>query len=58
MTQTAVATEVHQTLDVHVDFATQVTFGGDLRDFVTQLIDLLVAQVLAAGFTPVAAQML
>ena len=46
MTQTAIATEVHQTLDFHVDFATQVTFSGELRHFATQLFNLLVAQIL------------
>ena len=46
MTQTAVATEVHQTLDVHVDFAAQVTFGGQLGHLVAQRIDLLFAQFL------------
>jgi ABC-type uncharacterized transport system permease subunit len=46
MTQTAIATEVHQALDFHVDFATQVTFSGELRHFATQLFNLLVAQIL------------
>lgn len=45
MTQTAIATEVHQALDFHVDFATQVTFSGELRHFATQLFNLLVAQI-------------
>ena len=54
MTQTTVATEVHQTFDFHVDFATQVTFSGELRHFATQQLNLLVAQIFeidAAGFT-------
>ena len=46
MTQTAVAAQVHQTLDVHVDFAAQVTLSGELCDFATQLFNLLVAQIL------------
>ena len=46
MTQAAVATQVHQALDLHVDVTTQVTFGGELRDFATQGFDLLVAQIL------------
>ncbi|KPZ27913.1 hypothetical protein ALQ50_03062 [Pseudomonas coronafaciens pv. coronafaciens] len=45
MTQTAVAAQVHQALDFHVDFATQVTFSGELRHFATQLFNLLVAQI-------------
>src|SRR5690606_7602952 len=46
MTQAAVATQVHQTLDFHVDFAAQVTLGEDLGDFATQLLDLLVGEYL------------
>src|SRR3989338_440716 len=45
MAQTAVAAQVHQALDFHVDFATQVTFSGELRDFATQQFNLLVAQI-------------
>src|SRR5690554_826109 len=36
MTQTSVTTQVHQTLDVHGDFATQVTFYGELSHLLTQ----------------------
>jgi hypothetical protein len=46
VTQAAVAAEVHQALDVHVDFAAQVTFSGELGDFATQLLDLLVREIL------------
>lgn len=58
MTQTTVATEVHQTLDFHVDFATQVTFSGELRHFATQQLNLLVAQIfdLSGWVYPVSAQ--
>jgi len=34
MTETAVATDVHQTLDVHGGFTTQVTFDGDTSDLI------------------------
>jgi hypothetical protein len=30
MTQTAIAAQIHQALDFHVDFATQITFGINL----------------------------
>src|SRR5690606_8408373 len=43
--QATVATQVHQTLDLHVDFAAQVTLGGELGDFATQQFDLLVAEI-------------
>jgi hypothetical protein len=46
MTKTAVAAQIHQALDFHVDFAAQITFGGELRHFATQLFNLLVAQIL------------
>jgi hypothetical protein len=32
MTETTVATNVHQTLDVHGGFTAQVTFNGELGD--------------------------
>jgi len=31
MTQTAIATDIHQTLDVHLDALTQITFDLTLR---------------------------
>ena len=46
MAQTAVAAQVHQAFDFHVDFTTQVTFSGELRHFATQQLNLLVAQIL------------
>jgi hypothetical protein len=36
MTEAAIAAKVHQALDVHRDFATQVAFDGELADLVTQ----------------------
>ena len=45
MAQTAVAAQVHQAFDFHVDFTTQVTFSGELCHFATQLFNLLVAQI-------------
>src|SRR5690554_7628304 len=49
MTQTTIATQIHETLDVHVDHAAQVTFSGVLGDLVTQQINLLLAQILDLG---------
>ena len=46
MTQTAVATQVHQTLDVHGQLTAQIAFHDELGDFVTQLFQLVIVQVL------------
>ena len=46
VTHAAVATQIHQTLDVHGQFAAQVAFHDKLRDFVTQLLEFVVVQVL------------
>ena len=40
MAQATIATEVHQTLDVHRHFTTQVTLDGEFTYFVTQTIHL------------------
>src|SRR3990167_5820823 len=45
MTQAAIATQVHQALDFHVHFTTQVAFGIHLGYFATQLLDLLVREI-------------
>jgi hypothetical protein len=42
----AVATQVHQTLDVHGQFTTQIAFDDELGDFVTQLFQFAVVQIL------------
>jgi len=49
MTQTAIAAHVHQTLDAHGDFATQVTFNGELRHCFTQSFHLSFCQILHLG---------
>ena len=61
MTETAIAANVHQTLDVHRGFAAQVTFQGELGQFVTDLFQIGVGQFLdllvegdAAGFADLA----
>src|SRR4051812_10289548 len=46
MTETAVAADVHQSLDVHRGLAAQVTFDGELGDLVADLFQIGVAQVL------------
>ena len=52
MTQAAVATLVHQTLDVHLGFTTQVTFNGVCRvDVLTNRKNFRIAQLIhATGF--------
>ena len=51
MTQTTIATEVHQALDVHRNFTAQVTFNGELAHFVTQTVHVRIGQVLHFGGT-------
>ncbi len=46
MTHAAVAAEVHQALDVHRDFTTQVAFDNEAADFVTQLFHVGLGQIL------------
>src|SRR5512133_992741 len=40
MAKAAIATNVHQTLDVHGGFATQITFNGEFSHFVAHLFKL------------------
>src|SRR5690606_38451365 len=61
MTEAAVAADVHQTLDVHRRFATQVAFDRELGDLVADLFQIGVRQVLdllrvvdASGFADLA----
>src|SRR5690554_4738596 len=49
MTQTTEATEILQTLDVHLYFTTQIAFDGKLAHFSTKCFKLLVAQVFDLG---------
>ncbi|VEB53210.1 Uncharacterised protein [Salmonella enterica subsp. enterica] len=35
MTQTAIATKIHQALDAHADFTAQITFNDKFGNFVT-----------------------
>jgi hypothetical protein len=46
MTNAAIATKVHQTLDVHRNLATQVAFDFELRDFRSQVCNLWLGQIL------------
>ena len=57
MTQAAVATLVHQTLDVHLGFTTQVTFNGICGvDVLTNSKNFRIAQLInATGFVNVCA---
>ncbi len=45
MTKTAVATNVHQTLDVHGGFTAQVAFNGEQRDLVANFFQIGVCQI-------------
>lgn len=45
MTQTTVATKVHQTLDAQGDFTAQITFNDKFGNFVTQRVDLSFRQL-------------
>src|SRR5690606_8667506 len=46
MAEAAVATDVHQTLDVHRGFATQIALDGEGVHLVTHLLELGVAEIL------------
>ena len=46
MTEAAVAADVHQTLDVHRGFTTQVTFDRELGDLVADFFQITVGQIL------------
>ena len=46
MAEASVAADVHQALDVHRGFATQVTFDGELRDLVANLFEIAVRKIL------------
>jgi hypothetical protein len=45
MAKATVATDVHQTLDVHRRFATQITFDGEQSDLVTDLFEIAISQI-------------
>jgi hypothetical protein len=44
--EAAVASDIHQTLDVHRGFATKVTFDRELGDLIADLLQITVGQVL------------
>jgi hypothetical protein len=46
MTKTAIATNVHQALDVHRGFAAQVTLDGVQADLIANLFKIAISQVL------------
>jgi len=46
MAHAAVAAQVHQALDVHRRFTAQIALDGELVDFVTQLFQIRVSQIL------------
>ena len=44
--ETTVATDVHQTLDIHRGFTTQIAFDGEQRDLITDFFQITIRQVL------------
>jgi len=49
MTQAAIATEIDQTLDRNTDFPAQIAFDRVLRNFVTDLLDFRLGEILDPG---------
>src|SRR5687767_2215562 len=49
VTHATITTQVHQALDAHGNFATQIAFHGELPDFGTQRFDLGVRQIFDLG---------
>ena len=49
MAQAAVAAQIHQALDRHTHFATQVAFDDELADFGAQALDFRLGQVTDFG---------
>src|SRR5574343_303409 len=45
MAEATVAAKSHEALDVHGDFAAQVTFDGELSNFVTQTLHVSIGQI-------------
>ena len=45
MTQTAIATKIHQALDAHADFTAQITFNDKFTYCFTQNINLFFRQL-------------
>jgi hypothetical protein len=43
--EAAIATDVHQTLDVHRGFAAQIAFDRELRDLIANLFKIAVRQI-------------
>jgi hypothetical protein len=45
MAHATVATEVHQALDRHGDFTTEVTLGGELANLGAETVELIIGEV-------------
>ncbi len=45
MAHAAVATQIHQTFDVHRDFTTQIAFDDEFTYFIAQLFQFAVIQI-------------
>lgn len=46
MTQTTITTQIHQPLDAHGNFATQIAFNDEFVDFSAQFFKFAVIQIL------------
>jgi len=46
MTETTVASNVHQALDVHGGFTAQIAFNGEMRDLVAYFLQIAIRQIL------------
>src|SRR5574343_1126031 len=51
MAEATVAAKIHEALDVHRDFTTQIALDGELGDFVTQTFHVSVGQIFDLGRT-------
>src|SRR5512139_1504648 len=49
MTQATIATQIHQALDIHGDFTTQITFNREFANLITQLLHIGVTNVFDFG---------
>jgi hypothetical protein len=45
MTETTITTDVHQALDVHRGFTTQIAFNGELGHFITNFFKLMIGEI-------------
>jgi hypothetical protein len=44
--EAAIASDIHQTLDIHRGFTTKITFNRELGDLIADLLQITVGQIL------------